>query len=63
VNVKGHQVYKLANIIIAVPPYGQADLNEVNKESSYYLKVLKLFREFENHPVFKKVYYSIKKVS
>ncbi|MFT6922029.1 MAG: hypothetical protein ACJA1C_001027 [Crocinitomicaceae bacterium] len=61
VTVKGHEVYELANIIIAVSPYGQADPNEVNKESSYYLEVLKHFKEFENHPVFAKVNYSRKK--
>ncbi|MDP4115998.1 MAG: DUF4932 domain-containing protein [Bacteroidota bacterium] len=52
------EVYELANIILAITPYGINDPYEVNKESQYYKEVISYFKQYSNHPLISKVNYS-----
>ena len=39
ITVTGSEAYELANIVLALTPYGQQDPSEVAKNSRYYRKV------------------------
>lgn len=62
VNVSIPEVYELANVILAITPYTlDANSFEVAKETKYYNEVLEHFMKYSNHPLIKKVNYSIEK--
>jgi len=52
------ETYELANIILAITPYGKSDRWEVSQNSDYYREVRKHFDAFESHPLLQKVNYS-----
>ncbi len=59
--VKISETYELANIILAITPYGKEDQWEVNKRSMYYHEVVQYFDKYINHPLIAKVNYSREK--
>lgn len=56
--VRLSEVYELANIILALTPYGQSDPWEVSRSSAYYQEVMTHFAPYQNHPLLKRVNYS-----
>jgi len=60
INTNFSETYELANIILAITPYGKSDPYEVNKKSAYYQEILNYFGKYENHPLIKKANYSRK---
>jgi hypothetical protein len=59
--VKISETYELANIILAITPYGKEDQWEVSKDSKYYGEVIQYFNKYANHPLINKVNYSREK--
>lgn len=56
--VRLSESYELANIILALTPYGKSDRWEVAQHSTYYQEVRKHFDAFSDHPLLQKVNYS-----
>jgi hypothetical protein len=54
VEIKIPEVYELANVLWLLSPSGQR-ANNLNKEGRYYENVVRYFKPFLNHPVFKKL--------
>lgn len=48
------EVYELANIIWTLSPSGQR-AKDLNKQGNYYEEVMRYFKPFLNHPIFKKL--------
>lgn len=48
------EVYELSNVIWALSPSGR-QANDLNKNSSYYKRVLQYFQPFLKHPIFSKL--------
>lgn len=59
--VKLSEPYELANIILALTPYGKSDPWEVSQHSDYYREVRAHFDQFDDHPLLKRVDYSREK--
>lgn len=59
--VKLSETYELANIILALTPYGKADQWEVYQKSDYYKEVIAYFDKYKDHPLLAKVNYSREK--
>ena len=60
VTVASSEAYELANIILALTPYGQQDPSEVAKNSRYYREVRAHFAPYTQHPLLAQVNYSRK---
>ena len=54
------EAYELANIILALTPYGQSDLFEVYKNSRYYREMRAYFAPAMQHPLLQQANYSRK---
>jgi len=52
------EAYELANIVLALTPYGKSDQWEVNKNSVYYNEVIAWFDQYADDPLLAKVNYS-----
>ena len=52
--------YELANVILALTPYGQQDPYEVMKSSRYYREMRAYFAPYAQHPLLAQVNYSRK---
>ncbi len=61
VQVEYPEVYELANIILALTEYGQADKWEVRKDFNYYTEMMDYFRPYIEHPLLDSVNYSRKR--
>jgi len=48
------EVYELANVIWTLSPSGQR-AKDLNKQGNYYEQVMRYFKPFLNHPIFKKL--------
>lgn len=55
------EVYELANVILAVTPYGIEDKWEVRKKGKYYDDMMAHFSKYRSHPLIEKVNYSREK--
>ena len=60
ITIAGSEAYELANIILALTPYGQQDQWEVAKNSRYYREVQAHFAPHAQHPLLAQVNYSRK---
>ena len=60
ITITGSESYELANIILALTPYGQQDQWEVAKNSRYYREVRAYFAPYAQHPLLTQVNYSRK---
>lgn len=60
ITVAGSEAYELANIVLALTPYGQQDQWEVAKNSRYYREVQAQFAPYAQHPLLAQVNYSRK---
>lgn len=60
VAVRFSEAYELANIILALTPYGQSDPFEVYKNSRYYREVRAYFAPAMQHPLLQQANYSRK---
>jgi hypothetical protein len=60
IRITGSETYELANIILALTPYGQQDPSEVAKNSHYYQEVRTQFAPYAQHPLLVQVNYSRK---
>lgn len=49
------ETYELANIIIALTPYGRANKNRIFQATDYYREVQQHFGRFANHPIIAKL--------
>lgn len=58
VKVHNSEVYELANIVLAITPYGKTDPWEVYKNSNYYKDVIAHFDKYADHPLILKTNYS-----
>ncbi|MFD2516000.1 DUF4932 domain-containing protein [Pontibacter locisalis] len=58
VKIESSETYELANVILAITPYGKADPWEVYKKSPYYQELLNHFDRHAAHPLIAKVNYS-----
>jgi hypothetical protein len=61
VQVRFSETYELANVILALTPYGIADESEVQKNTPYYAEVMATFEGMKSHPLLEKVNYSREK--
>lgn len=52
------EVYELANIALAVTPYGRSDPLEVQQGTPYHQRVMSHFARFAEHPLIAKINYS-----
>ena len=55
VAIRYREAYELANIILALTPYGQSDPYEVYKNSRYYQQMRAYFEPYMQHPLLKQV--------
>jgi len=55
------EAYELANIVLAITPYGKSDRWEVNKNGPYYKEVMAWFDKYSKHALVAKVNYSREK--
>ncbi|RZK86920.1 MAG: DUF4932 domain-containing protein, partial [Hymenobacter sp.] len=60
VAVRFPEAYELANIILALTPYGQSDQFEVYKNSRYYREMRAYFAPHAQHPLLQQANYSRK---
>jgi hypothetical protein len=60
VAVRFPEAYELANIILALTPYGQSDQFEVYKNSRYYRELRSYFAPYAQHPLLQQANYSRK---
>jgi hypothetical protein len=60
ITIAHSETYELANIILALTPYGQQDPWEVAKNSRYYREVQAQFAPYAQHPLLAQVNYSRK---
>jgi Domain of unknown function (DUF4932) len=60
VAVRFSEAYELANIVLALTPYGQSDPFEVYKKSRYYREVRAYFAPVMQHPLLQQANYSRK---
>jgi len=60
VAVRFSEAYELANIVLALTPYGQSDPFEVYKNSRYYREVRAYFAPAMQHPLLQQANYSRK---
>lgn len=58
IKIETPEVYELANVILALTAYGQADPLEVQKGTPYYELVMNRFGPFASHPLISEVNYS-----
>ncbi|HAW59678.1 MAG TPA: hypothetical protein DCX03_11860 [Bacteroidales bacterium] len=58
IKIHTNESYELANIILAITPYGKSDPWEVYKNTIYYQDVIAYFDKYSNHPLISKVNYS-----
>ncbi|MBL7807008.1 MAG: DUF4932 domain-containing protein [Saprospiraceae bacterium] len=52
------ETYELANVILALTPYGMTDPWEVQQGTPYYQEVMTFFKNMRTHPLIEKVNYS-----
>ncbi|MDX1912902.1 MAG: DUF4932 domain-containing protein [Saprospiraceae bacterium] len=57
-NIVFSETYELANVILALTPYGISDPLEVQKGTPYYEEVMAHFKGMKTHPLLEKVNYS-----
>jgi len=58
IRVETPEVYELANVILAITDYGQADPLEVQKGTPYHAEVMAHFGRFRGHALIRAVNYS-----
>ncbi len=61
INVQYSEAYELANVILALTPYGISDEWEVQKGTPYYEEVMTHFKFMQGHPLLEKANYSREK--
>lgn len=61
VEVQFSETYELANVILALTPYGIADEFEVQKNTAYYREVMAWFAPMKDHPLLQQANYSREK--
>lgn len=61
IEVQFSETYELANVILALTPYGIFDESEVQKGTPYYKEVMAYFQPVKEHPLLEKVNYSREK--
>jgi len=59
--VRLSEAYELANIVLAITPYGKSDRWEVNKSGPYYKEVMAWFDNYSDHALIARVNYSREK--
>ena len=61
IEVRFSETYELANVILALTPYGISDEWEVQKGTPYYEEVMTYFKPLKGHPLLEKANYSREK--
>ena len=61
IEVRFSETYELANVILALTPYGISDPWEVQKGTPYYEDVMSQFKFMQGHPLLEKANYSREK--